>query len=239
MALIPQRQRSERGTFGRSSSGVAAVEFALILPIMLLFLFGGFETVRAISSARRLTFLANAIAEQVTVSTTGKISNADMHFFYNATMVVFPQVLRDATQYGNYWWQDINISVSSIAFTTVPAGCTSGCTYSPNVIWSGSNYRSCLVPPTGVSDQLSPSASTLPLDVFGPGTLIVVDLTYKFHTILTGSFLENYVPGLNNLVLRKSVYLQPRYVPTINYQSGTSSPGSDDIITWCAINQSN
>ena len=205
---------------------------------MLLFVFGGFETVRAVTCARRLTFLANAIGEQVTANTTGQVANADMHFYYNSTMVVFPQVLKDAAQYGNYWWQDINISVSSVSFTTAPAGCTSGCTYTPSVLWSGGAYRSCILPPVSATDQATPSATTLPTDVYGPGSLIVVDLTYNFHTMLTGSFLGNYLPGLTNIVLKKSVYVQPRYVSTINYHSGTSVPGNDDIVTWCALNQS-
>ncbi len=238
MRRPPQSRRDPQRTFGRSVSGLAAVEFALLLPVMLIFIFGGVETVRAITCARRLTYLANAIGQQVTAGTTNQIANADMHFVYNTAVAMFPQVLKDASRYGNFWWQNITISVSSINFTVTPTGCTSGCTYTPAVIWSGGGYRSCTTPPVAATDTAAPSATTLPTDVFGPGSLIVVDLTYTFNTFLSGSFIARYVPNLNSLVLRRSVYMQPRYVPTINYHSGTTTPGSDDIVTWCAINQS-
>ena len=235
MGFNPLKADRRRKTFARSNHGLAAVEFALILPVMLAFIFGGYETVRAITCARRLTILANAIVQQVTSNTTGTILNTDAHFYYNTAMVVFPQSMKDAARYNNYWWQDVNVAISSIAFTTV---CTLSCTYVPNVIWSVNSSRSCVIPPTPASNTAAPSMTTLPIDIYGPGSLIVVDVTYNFHTIFSGNFLGSYLSNLNTLVFRKSAYAQPRYVSTIKYNPipNTALAGSDDIVTWCLIN---
>ena len=223
-------------SIGRSTSGLAAVEFALVIPFIIMFIFGGYEAVRAINSERRLTVLANAIAQQITAATAtpgasyAELANADLHFFYNTAIVLFPQALADGARYGNAWSQNVSISVTSVSFTPVPPTCTSNCIYLANVMWtSGAQPRPCLLPLSSQSDQAPPTPSRLPADVFGPNSLIVVDLAYSFRPIIGGQYFGN------NLVIRKSVYIQPRYVSSIYYK-GILSPGYDDLATTCALN---
>lgn len=233
--------RSRPFHFRKSTSGLAALEFALILPIMTVFLLGGYEVVRAINSVRRLTILANAIGQQITANTSGSVTNADLHFFYNTAIPVFPEAMKDANTNSNYWWQNIDITMSSITFTATPSGCTSSCTYTPSVVWTGGVHkRPCtLLPPlpplpplltplTSQSDQAPPDPNKLPADVFGLGSLIVVDLIYTFKP----SIGANYFPTLS---FKRSVYLQPRYVSTV-YYSGITGAGSDDIAQTCLAN---
>jgi Flp pilus assembly protein TadG len=53
------------GRLARQEGGIAAVEFALILPILIVLWFGGVEVTQALSVDRRLNNLASAIGDLV------------------------------------------------------------------------------------------------------------------------------------------------------------------------------
>lgn len=53
------------GAFCRDARGMAAVEFAFIVPILLLMLIGTVEVTRAVSIDRRLTVITNMVADLV------------------------------------------------------------------------------------------------------------------------------------------------------------------------------
>ena len=63
-------------------SGVSAVEFALILPIMLTLYIGGNEFGHALTLKRKITHVTSSIADLVTQSKT--ISNSDMENILDA-----------------------------------------------------------------------------------------------------------------------------------------------------------
>lgn len=50
-------------TFGRDRSGVAAIEFAMLLPIMVLLLFGGYAIAEAVLLSRKVTITTRALAD--------------------------------------------------------------------------------------------------------------------------------------------------------------------------------
>lgn len=64
-------------------SGVSAVEFALILPLMLTLYIGGHEFGQALTINRKVTQVTSTIADLVTQSKT--ITNADMVNFFDAS----------------------------------------------------------------------------------------------------------------------------------------------------------
>lgn len=75
--------------FGRDPSGVSAVEFALILPVMLLLYFGGVEVSTAVSIKRKVTHLSSTVADLVTQAKT--ISATDMgNIFDIAEAIMVP-----------------------------------------------------------------------------------------------------------------------------------------------------
>jgi Flp pilus assembly protein TadG len=70
-------------------SGVSAVEFALILPIMLTLYIGGNEFGHALTLKRKITHVTSSIADLVTQSKT--ISNSDMENILDAAeQIVWP-----------------------------------------------------------------------------------------------------------------------------------------------------
>jgi Flp pilus assembly protein TadG len=66
--------------FTRQESGLAAVEFALILPILVMLWIGGVEVTQALSVDRRLNNLASAIGDLVARSKIVTYSDVDAIF---------------------------------------------------------------------------------------------------------------------------------------------------------------
>jgi Flp pilus assembly protein TadG len=207
-------------SFSRARHGIAAVEFAIVMPVLLMFLLGGTEIARYINMGGAMTRLAYAEADLVAERPSGSaaLSTNDIIFGEEATPLIFPEILRDAARQGlaggnQAWMNDIQFTISSVTFTPTVAGCTSNCTYTAAVTWSSAqnaSKRSCTIAPTQASDTAEPSLTTLPADVYTSGTLIVVDLAYQYVPVFGGAF----VPPI---WIRRSAYLQPRYNNAITY----------------------
>jgi Flp pilus assembly protein TadG len=189
---------------------MAAVEAALIMPIFLMFLLGSYEAIRYVNMSRRLTTLANSMATMITTRMQPVNGNAVI-FAFNSAMVIFPDVLSDPTRGSTNWWNYLSMTISNVLFTPTVAGCTTGCTYQANIDWSlGTDAsRSCTIAPILVADSTISSLTTLPADVFNPGSLIVVDLSYPFVPLFGGK----YIPSIT---IHRSAYLQPRYMSSVS-----------------------
>jgi Flp pilus assembly protein TadG len=206
-------------------SGISAIEFAFLAPVALLLLLGGVDIVRYVTVTEKMQNVASTIGQMISQNTTGSVSYIDLTFYRDSTMVIFPQLLTDASQQGVPWSNDIGITISSVQFTSVVPSCTTNCTYIPKVIWSGgASPRSCLIPPTPVSNNAAPSSTTLPTDVFGPNSLIVVDVTYQFRPTIAPFFLKT-------IQTARSYYVVPRFVSQVQYQT---IPGDNGIVQNCA-----
>ena len=77
------RARSSAGRLCKDISGIAAVEFAVIAPVMLLMFFGTVELTSAIAIKRKVTTMARTASDLTSQSAT--ISNADLTNFFAAT----------------------------------------------------------------------------------------------------------------------------------------------------------
>ena len=215
---LPQSSGRLMSGFARARSGTVAVEASLILPILFFLLLAGSEIARYANTARQLTNLANSMASLVAERTTG-FTFYDAVFTYNSAMVTFPSVLGDSTRKGIAWNFDIAVTVSSVVFSPTVAGCTSNCSYKGKVAWSINmpiaQTRSCTTAPTAVADTAPPSMTTLPQDVFNAGSLIVADIVYTYVPLFGSGVLPT-------MTIRRTVYMQPRYMSSIPY---TTIPG--------------
>lgn len=231
MPALPRR-------FLRSTRATVAIEFAFALPVLIILLMLGLQIVSYVNAVRKVELLATSISEMISQaappqgSTIATVNQLDLHFSYDSGLVVFPYLMADATRQGIVWWQDIYIDYASVQFTkiantTCPAtGDQSPC-YLATVAWTstgttGTNSRACLVPQTAMNDTAPPSNLSLPRSIFGPGSVIVVDIVFIFHP----SFAGNLLPAMR---IARSVYVQPRYASLINYDT----TGNDGIATKC------
>ncbi|MCB1476063.1 MAG: pilus assembly protein [Rhodobiaceae bacterium] len=82
--------------FARAREGVSAVEFALVLPFLILLYLGGTELSHAITVDRKLTAMTSSVADLV--SQAAVIENAEMNGIFNAVSAILaPYSANDAT----------------------------------------------------------------------------------------------------------------------------------------------
>ena len=127
------------------------------------------------------------------------------------------------------------VTISSIVMTPTVSGCTSDCTYTAHVAWSGVFEGTGQVRPcdtvqgtsvlNSVADTANPSPSTLPVDIYSAAPLLVVDVTYTFQPLFF-----TFITG--NVVMAQSSYLSPRMGLTTAWVQ--YFPGSNDTTGLCA-----
>ena len=205
----------------------------MVTPVLLILMLSGFQLISYINATRKVEALAAAISETISQvspaqnSSTATITDLDLQLSTDSALVIFPYLMTDAKRQNIKWWQDISIQYSSVQFTQVLTSCAgqadqSAC-YTATVAWttkdaSGFNYRACVVPQVPVDDTAVPSRLSLPRSVYGPGTLIVIDVVFKFQP----TFGAKYLPAVT---IARSVYVQPRYAASIKLSLDTNNTG--------------
>ncbi|ABY29337.1 TadE/TadG family type IV pilus assembly protein [Methylorubrum extorquens] len=230
--------------FRAAEGAVAAIEFALILPTLLLILFAGTQVVAYVNATRKVELVAHSISQMISQSVpldttnVARVNATDLHFSYDATLVLFPYVMKDAKRQGRSWWENISINYASIQFKAKNTACQnnpdtstdlSPC-YNANVVWTttgtaqpgGANYRPCDTPQLPADDDATPSRATLPRSTYGPGSLVVIDVAFDF----TPTFGSGFVPAVR---IARSAYVQPRYASLVNFDT----TNNDGIATKC------
>lgn len=135
--------------FSRDSGGVSAVEFALVLPLMMTLYLGGTEVSQAISASRKVTLVSRTVADLASQSSS--INNTNMTNILNASAaVVSPfsgtplkvtvsQVKIDASGAATIEWSDtLNGTAHGVGATvTVPPALNIANTW---LIWTEAEY---------------------------------------------------------------------------------------------------
>lgn len=208
-----------RGRFGRDRRGVSAVEFAFCAPAFIVLSLVGVDTTRYVFATRQVEDVAVTIGQMISVEQDGQVNYVDLQFYHDSAMVIFPQVLADSAQQSKKWGNDIGISMASIQFTATSSSCTSNCTYTPKVLWTGGTTpRSCTALPTSTTDTARSSSTTLPASAYGAGSIIVVDVAFSFRPTIAPSFMTT-------IPISRSYYVAPRYVSAITYQAKSGDNG--------------
>jgi Flp pilus assembly protein TadG len=228
--MASRRQANWRLTaFSRDCHAVAAVEFAIVFPVLLAVMAGAFELSRAIQTARQLATLANSVATMLATNTSGLVTYIDLHYAFDSTMLIFPLVLSDSHSKGVQWGQDISVSMAGVSFAPTVPGCTTGCTYKAGIVWTGASaMRACGANPASAPDTAAPSPATLPADLFVPVTtptgntvplfVVVVDVSYAWTPLVFSSFF-------GTIIIQRSAFIAPRYVSQIKYSTAAGDDG--------------
>jgi Flp pilus assembly protein TadG len=90
MTRLLQAFASRLGRFRAAQSGIAAVEFALILPFMALLYLGGFEVMEEISCERQVALTSSTVASIVSQYSTISQSQAMPGILAASTAVLTP-----------------------------------------------------------------------------------------------------------------------------------------------------
>lgn len=181
--------------FWRDRRGVAAVEFALVLPLMLIMYLGMAVTTIGISIDRKLTIASRALADLT--AQRGRISDSEKdNIFAAAAAVMAP-----------YSPAGAELALFSVYIDSKGAA---------RVCWSDAN-KAGIAPAAGSAYTFPPSAADLTRNV--SSSVIVGQVTYPYSTGLAGVFemLGLFGGVFDNGVLRMSetTYMRPRSVAQV------------------------
>jgi Flp pilus assembly protein TadG len=97
--------------FARDARGISAVEFALILPVMLSLYLGGDELGHGLTISRKVTHVSSSLSDLITQST--KITDTDMTNILNAAAsVITPYSTSNLTIVISEYYVDKNKNVT-------------------------------------------------------------------------------------------------------------------------------
>lgn len=195
--------------FARAQNGVAALEFALLLPLLLIMLLGSAELQRYMRIDRQLSLasenIAAALAQRQATDPLG------FHFEFEMVRHLFPSSMDGPLP----WYAMVAHQFTNVLFSPTITGCTQNCTYKADVHWRWPYWntafglahmkRHCgqLIPtPPGHG----PSGGTIPEALFGPGSVVIVDLGFQYKPL----FGSSLIPPMN---IYKQGYASPRFAP--------------------------
>ncbi len=181
--------------FGNDRRGVAAVEFAFILPLMLTLMLGMIDVSSGVAIDRKVTLTARTLSDLVSQGT--KVSSTDIsNFFKMGSAIMTPYAVTPATM------------TQKISAVSIDAS------KKAKVVWSYSgavNGASSVTVTTGYAKDTV--ITTIPADLLVANTqLIWSEVTYTF-TPITGYIIKTNVP------LSEDCYTRPRQSDTVTYTS--------------------
>jgi hypothetical protein len=223
--------RHRRSSFLSGDSGVAATEFVMLSPILLMLSVVSFDVGRYVLATQRVESVANSIAEMLAQTPAnsasvepgdGTVTDSQLSYFHDSAMFTFPDALAAANQIGMEWQNLLVINMASIKFSATPTNCVSNCTYTPQVVWS-TGWRTCGAKIVVAPDASSVSPTTLPTDLFGSDSQIVVDVAYTFQPTFGASLLPS-------ISIQRTAYLSPRNVKIVETSSSTTAPNCPGVL---------
>ncbi len=188
-------------TCSKDEKGVAAVEFALIFPVMLMLLMGAIELSERLYQSSRTTQAASIMGDLVTQAATGTISAAEINDFYNAM------------KYALDPFNDNRVKIYIVDYRRDPSDPST-----IRIAWrkqlgsfSDSNCRDLTV--GDLSNELK--------NIVRNGTDIVgTRVCWEYTTPLKNLNMLSFLSGLR--FIKRDIFLRPRAGNKLNCSSGCS-----------------
>lgn len=198
--------------------GVAAVEFAIILPLMLTMYLGTAELSQGLISSRKSTTVSSSLSDLVAEQSAGaNLTDTQIaDIFAAATAIMSP-----------YSTSSLKMTVSSVEFVTNAKTATG---FDAKIRWSITNNggikRPCQIM-TGVANNSTPSSTTIPTGIYPASgsvqaTAIIGDASYTFDPAFGGSVLA-WSSTASSLTFEHTTYMRPRNQYAITYAGSTGT----------------
>jgi Flp pilus assembly protein TadG len=213
MAGLARRIRDDRG-------GVAAVEFAIILPLMLTMYVGTVEVTKGVMANRKVNLVSRTLSDLIAQQPTSTQSTSTPSPSNAVQMSTVTDILGASTAIMSpYPVTTLTMTVSAIDILNK----SNGQCCDAKVRWSytqGGTLRPCTTPltqvaatvtaaPTNIPTSLIPTTTTLS----SPQYLIIADVFYVYQPLFSATFL-NWANGMS-----RTSYMVPRSTGQVNLQS--------------------
>jgi Flp pilus assembly protein TadG len=197
----------------RVDTGVAAIEFAFILPFMVLMFFGLLDITDAVSYNRRVTAAASAVGDLVSQNRTFVTKTAITDYFKAATLIMKPKL-------------DTNLRVEVYGFRKTGTTITQ--------VWKVDNGK-------GAACATVPTVTTVPTEMMGydadpvkdavtPRNDLIVSQACTVYKPMVATFLGKYIMGSGSFNMQQTIMSRPRSSLTLNCflttSGGTACPTS-------------
>lgn len=186
--LVPMRKAltacaSSTRRLIRDRRGVAAVEFALILPFLLILMIGMAETTTALSYKRKISQVAFSMADLVSQSSS--LSSAEMNDIMVAARAIMEPFPAD----------DLTVVIASVSFDSRGKA---------TVDWSvnqagGTPWSKGSAPPVNFPEETAQA-----------GTSIVIGRASSTYTPLFASMAQSLFPRAASIFMEDTYFLLPR-----------------------------
>ena len=178
-------------------NGVAAIEFAMIVPIMLVMFFGTVEFSSAVAVNRKVTLIARTLSDLTSQSLS--VGNTDLTNFFTASGKILTPYVPTPTQ--------AKISELYVDPTTLQA----------RVQWSKSATLSSSGSVTMASGRAVSSAVAIPAALAIGGTYLIFSEVSYLYTPAVG-----YVMAKTGITLSDVAYTRPRQTVCVTYPTPTT-----------------
>jgi Flp pilus assembly protein TadG len=172
--------------FARDSRGIAAIEMAFIMPVLLFLYFGLFDLTALISLSRKITYSSSVVADLVTQNETTVTSAKITDYFNAAEMVMSPTPIA-------------NVRVEVFGFRKIAGTVTKQ--------WSKSSAG-------GASCGAAPSTVGM-TNLMTDGNDVVVARVCTSYTPYIATFLGENILGATSFTLSEEIALRPRMSATL------------------------
>lgn len=205
----------------RNEEGVAAIEFALIAPVMLFIYFGLYEIFMLVDADRRVTQAASLVGDLASQEETLTLNM--MENYINAAIAVIganQSSVQDKIGIEISSFEAIDNGgtreINEIGFAEYGVPFDGGTITTPDPLGGPDTAETAHYDPTVVNDTLLPTGSGI----------VVARVNYEYH-----SPLQYFV---KNVVLRETFFLKPRLSPTVIFDNGNAS---DPLYMDCSMNE--
>ena len=220
--------------FFKNTQALAAMEFALVLPVMMLLFYGSFETLQFLSFQRRLQSAAGSITRFISEVTpdspdvkTYTMDITEWQYMVNLVPFYVPEVLSNAIRFGTQWERQFTLDIMYINVTKNPATNRN----EPRIQWvvGGTAFKpttTCQLNPLPLRPHAYPfDWTTYPAPLNNIGDKLIVQLSMPYRPVLAS--IANWIPGFKDLTsVTVNSFNSPRYVESMPWlqQSGSARP---------------
>lgn len=192
--------RRRLAKFTGSSSGIAATEFALLLPVIMTMYFGMLEFSQAIGHDRKGVQLARTLADLVTQSLS--VTNADMNTIFGTSAAILAP------------FEDKDVAMRITSFLIDANG-------NAFVDWSDVDHRSGGAPFTAYT-HCHPANGIIPAALRAPRSSLVQSEVKIRHKPTIG-----YMLAPTGIEMQENLFMRPRMTAAVSRQGAvtTACPG--------------
>jgi Flp pilus assembly protein TadG len=203
------RLRRQALRLSADTSGIAAVEFAMLVPLMLMIFFGTIQISTAVAVDRKVSLSARTLSDLI--SQAASVTSTDFSNAFGITTAIL-------SPYATTTNNPLKAKITEIYITPI--------TLAPKIVWSNATSNTTAHSCTDSSTLTVPAALLI-----GDTYLVLSEATYNYQPIAGYDIKAGFVS--TTYPLMDSMYTRPRQQKCVLYPAVTLCTGVPQTATTC------